>query len=154
MADNSENVNPFVDAPVIYSYSRAQAIGDGELIDVTETAKEAGFKYPVAVTQGVMSTVVHTPETAAAQGESDSGRLWDVLWMCAAAARGLSNLVRHNLDGDVDDRANHAIDDDSVTFELFATDQHGKKVLHRLWSKCGPGDAGEPVVTIMLQGED
>lgn len=138
MADNSENANPFADAPVIYSYSRAQAIEDGVLIDVTETAKEAGFKYPVAVTQGVMSTVVHTPETAAAQGESDSGRLWDVLWMCAAAARKISsNEV-----------------EDSVYFEVLATDQDGFKKLHRLWSKCGPGDAAEPVVTIMLQGED
>lgn len=34
----------------IYIYTRKQAIEDGVLIDVTETAKEAGFKVPVAVT--------------------------------------------------------------------------------------------------------
>jgi len=28
--------------PVIFSYSRAQAIEDGVLVDVTETAKEGG----------------------------------------------------------------------------------------------------------------
>ena len=37
-------------ADVIHSYSRTQAIKDGVPVDVTETAKECGFKYPVAVT--------------------------------------------------------------------------------------------------------
>lgn len=34
----------------IYSYSREQAIQDGVLIDITGIAKEAGFKWPVAIT--------------------------------------------------------------------------------------------------------
>ena len=38
---------------VIYSYTRAQAIEDGVLIDVTRMAQEAGFKYPVAITASV-----------------------------------------------------------------------------------------------------
>jgi len=38
---------------VIYSYTRAQAIEDGMFVDVTETAKEAGFKYPVAITRNL-----------------------------------------------------------------------------------------------------
>ena len=36
--------------PVVASYSRAQAIEDGVLIDVTAMAREAGFKWPVALT--------------------------------------------------------------------------------------------------------
>lgn len=36
----------------IFSYSRKQAIADGVLVDVSEMAREAGFKYPVAVTPG------------------------------------------------------------------------------------------------------
>ena len=39
--------------PVISVYTRAQAIGDGILVDVSETAREAGFKIPVAVTRTV-----------------------------------------------------------------------------------------------------
>src|SRR3990172_13277670 len=39
--------------PVIYSYSRADAINDGVLVDVSTLAKEAGIKYPVAVTARV-----------------------------------------------------------------------------------------------------
>ncbi|WP_291326967.1 DUF6573 family protein [Desulfovibrio sp. UCD-KL4C] len=34
---------------VIFSYARKQAIEDGNLIDVTEQAKQTGFKVPVAV---------------------------------------------------------------------------------------------------------
>ena len=32
--------------PVIYAYTRAQSLADGILVDVTETAKEAGYKRP------------------------------------------------------------------------------------------------------------
>src|SRR4051794_4558851 len=35
---------------VIFAYTRADALADGVLIDVTDTAKEAGFRIPVAVT--------------------------------------------------------------------------------------------------------
>jgi hypothetical protein len=31
---------------VIFSYTRAQAIADGELVDVSMTAQEAGFRPP------------------------------------------------------------------------------------------------------------
>ena len=34
--------------PVIFAYTRAQAIEDGILVDVSDTAREAGFKIPVA----------------------------------------------------------------------------------------------------------
>ncbi len=138
MTKTNENVNPFADAPVICSYSRAQAIEDGVLIDVTETAKEAGFKYPVAITVGVFEQVVRTPEIAAAQGESDSGRLWDVIYLCACAARKID--------------ADH--ETDTSYFQVLATDADGNKQLHQLWSRCGPGDTAEPVVTIMLISED
>jgi hypothetical protein len=38
----------FEDSELIHSYSRAQAIADGVLIDVSETAKEVGIVFPVA----------------------------------------------------------------------------------------------------------
>lgn len=41
----------FTDADIISRYTRAEAIEDGELIDVTETAREAGFTVPVARTR-------------------------------------------------------------------------------------------------------
>jgi hypothetical protein len=39
---------------VIFSYTRAQAIADRVLIDVTPTALKAGFRFPVAVTAALM----------------------------------------------------------------------------------------------------
>ena len=33
----------------IHRYTRAEAIRDGVLIDVSATAREAGFRYPVAL---------------------------------------------------------------------------------------------------------
>lgn len=138
MTQIEENGHPFAGTPIIYSYTREQAMTDGELIDVTERAREAGFRYPVAVSRAVFGDIVDPPERAIAGGESVEGRLWDVLYMCASAARRI--------------QSNH--ETDSVYFEVLATDQDGTKKLHQLWSKCGPGDTAAPVVTIMMQGED
>ena len=43
---------------LIYSYSRKQAIEDGVLVDVSEMAKEAGFKFPVAMTNTVWTELI------------------------------------------------------------------------------------------------
>jgi hypothetical protein len=40
----------FEGADLIHTDSRRQALADGVLIDVTTTAKEVGFCFPVAVT--------------------------------------------------------------------------------------------------------
>lgn len=50
--------NLWDDAPVVHAYTRAEAIEDGFLVDVTETAREAGFRVPVAVTRGVWAEAV------------------------------------------------------------------------------------------------
>ena len=54
--------HPFDDAPVVHRYTRADAIRDGMLIDVTETAREAGFKIPVAITAAVQDQCVRWTE--------------------------------------------------------------------------------------------
>jgi hypothetical protein len=121
---------------VISSYSRAQAIEDGVLVDVSSIAREAGIKFPVAVTSAVWVKYVEVPEGVTCQDER--GRLWDNLWMfrCAAAKFTGSTLlfklnVRNHNRGRLDWR-------DLVTFKAL----------------CGPGDDAEPVLTIMLPEED
>ena len=47
---------------LIFSYTLKQAIADGALIDVSATAREAGFRYPVAVTAAVWSKCVAVPD--------------------------------------------------------------------------------------------
>ena len=129
--------NPFASAPIIYSYSRVQAIEDGVLVDVTATAREAGIRFPTAVTTAVWQTLVTTPEAAKQRGESEEGRLWDLLWMLRVAIRQMTDAKS-----------------DVVYFSVLATDQNGRKLEHRLYARCGPGDEGEPVITVMIVGED
>jgi len=70
---------------VIHTYTREQAIADGQLIDVSETpeAKEAGFKIPVCITVGVHA-LVQVPEVLS-DWQDYSGRLWDTLFLAASA---------------------------------------------------------------------
>jgi hypothetical protein len=42
---------------IISSYSRTRAIEDGQLIDVSEVAREAGFKWPTVVTAAVWAMI-------------------------------------------------------------------------------------------------
>jgi len=121
---------------VISSYSRAQAIEDGVLVDVSSVAREAGIKFPVAMTSAVWGKYVEVPEGVKCQDET--GRLWDILWMfrCAAAKFSGSTLL----------------------FKLYVRN-HNRERLNRndlvtLKAVCGPGDDAEPVITIMLPDED
>ncbi len=113
---------------VISSYSRAQAIEDGVLVDVSETAKEAGIKYPVALTRAVFERCVALPKRY--RGFQDErGRLWDVLAMFRFAA--------------------HATSGDELRYRLKVS---GRLVV--LKAMIGPGDTADAVVTIMLPEED
>lgn len=72
---------------VIYEYNKKQAIEDGVLIDITDTAEvqEAGFKIPVCITNKVHA-LLQVPEKL--KGIQDyTGRLWDVCFMSSNAAR-------------------------------------------------------------------
>jgi hypothetical protein len=43
----------FDEADLIHRYTRVEAIRDGVLIDVSAVAREAGIRYPVALTRAV-----------------------------------------------------------------------------------------------------
>jgi hypothetical protein len=127
--------------PPVHVYGRGQAIEDGVLVDLmqpeTESlVREAGFKYPIAMTVGAWTAAIGPiqtegePDVPLPPGQDLKGRLWDVLWM-------LKRAIARTAGGD------------RVAFDLLVS---RRKV--RLWSLCGPGDKGEPVITIMLPGED
>jgi hypothetical protein len=122
----------------IHTYSRRQAIDDGVLIDVSEMAREAGFRFSVVMTAAAWADCVEwTAEDSKRQTHQDEGgRLWDVLWMASLAARR---------------------DGQEIRFQLYRVPRGGRGVkprLQTLKAHCGSGDEGEPVVTIMLPGED
>lgn len=120
---------------VIHEYTRAQAIADGVLIDVSETAKEAGFKIPVAVTAGVWERCIKLTPAAEKVGNDINGRLWDVLWMAHVAA------LRNR-------------DAQELLYKLRVVIKSKRPELVELKLHCGPGDDLEPVITIMLPEED
>jgi hypothetical protein len=78
--------------PPIHVVTRQQLLDDGDLVDVSEMAREAGIRVPVAVTREVWADCIEwTDDDSARQGHQDqSGRMWDVLWMakhCAVTHR-------------------------------------------------------------------
>lgn len=138
---NDSSVDGFF-GNVISTYTRAQAIGDGVLMDVTKVAKEAGFVWPVAISQAAWSDCVEWTDEDTGRQCYQNGfvRLWDVVYMAAFAiksSRGETGPVR--------------------LFKMWRVPRGGRrktpqfKVLKMI---IGPGDDGEPVITIMLPSED
>ena len=135
----TQTIEPF--GPVIFAYTRAQAIADGVLVDVTETAREAGFKIPVAVTRTVWDRIVALPDGYRGV-QDESGRLWDVLWMAHV----------HALQARDRDRFTMAVLVRDVRQDLQDSDAPPRQ--HSPIVAIGAGDAGEPVITIMFPEDD
>ena len=135
----------FADAPVVHRYSRTQCIADGMLVDVTETAREAGFTVPTAITAAVQDQCVRWTEEDARRKpqvyQDEEGRLWDVLRMAACKAREVARSGRNA---------------SASNFQIIVVPRpgHGRRRLQTLKLVIGPGDAAEPVATIMLPEED
>ena len=118
----------FTNDDLICSYTRAEALADGVLIDVSERAQRAGIKYPTACTAGVWSLIDCLPasDTDTLAGIVRDVRAEEVLRVMLAAIR-------------------QARGTDRVTFEALGAS---------LWAQCGPGDTAAPVITVMREGED
>jgi uncharacterized protein DUF6573 len=135
MNDQQQTVNPWEGVEVISAYTRAQALEDGVLVDITAWAREAGFTFPIAVTSGVWEVLKPSPELEA-DGEDVVGRGWDMLTILRESIRGAART-------------------DEVHFAPMFTMMPGRKVEPvEMWAKCSPGDDGEPVITVLLKGED
>jgi hypothetical protein len=55
---------------LIHRYTRAEAIADGVLVDVTATAREAGIRWPVVRTWTVWERCVSVPPGVVCQDEA------------------------------------------------------------------------------------
>ena len=120
---------------VIYRYTRADALRDGVLVDVSDFALEAGFAIPVAITRAAYDSYIVPSDSLRSDGQSTEGRLWDllrVLWITAKRNGGATVMF-------------------SV---LFLMDSAAKPEQIELKAMCHPGDSREPVVTILLPNED
>ena len=120
---------------LIFSYTRQQAIDDGVLIDVTDSASETGFAVQVAVTGNLFHSYVTPPPGLESEGQSISGRLHDLLTLARVCA------------------ALHG-DQDRIHFEVLFLMAPGWRRRVEVVAVIGPGDRGEPVLTIMLPGDE
>ena len=135
-ADNTASSDP-----VISTYSRAQAIEDGILVDVSDTAREAGFSIPVAVTRTVWTRLIALPDGYKGF-QDESGRLWDVVWMAHHYARRAPNS----------DRVRMCVLVRDIRKDLHDSQRAPRK--HYPIVAIGSGDQGEPVITIMFPEDD
>jgi hypothetical protein len=127
---------------VIDRYTRQMAIADGVLVDLMQPGfidlvRQAGIKFPVAMTAAAFQDYVELTPKAKEAGNDIKGRLWDVLWMLRteilkSRGRNLSEIL----------------------FQFLCVTDRIKPMLCTLKSVVGPGDDGEPVITIMKPEED
>ena len=127
MNQNTEAMTREIFGDMIYSYSRAQALEDGVLVDVSERARSHGIRYPTACTAGVLALIETIKDPHPTLRHMQVLGLTDVLLVTMLAA------IRA------------ACGSDRVTFEALGA---------ALWAQCGPGDTAAPVITIMMQDED
>ena len=133
MNTNNEN-SSFGD--VIYSYTRSQAVADGAQVEVSNTAQEAGIRFPVFLTRAVYDAYVTVPPGVTAQDEA--GRLWDVVWMLKYAIH----------------RARPGVERIPVAFYVRNDNRAARLV--KLIATCSPLDIDDPqpAITILMPGED
>lgn len=137
----------FENAEIIHQYTRADAITDGVLVDADSVEAgicgSAGFTVPVAFTAAAWAeTVEWNGATEAAKGtftgQSETGRLWDVLTMARVAARTSANVSRVNF----------------KVLRIAPVGTSTRPTLAGLVLHIGPGNEGGPVITIMGRDED
>ena len=125
-----QNMTEYFGEPISI-YTRAQAVEDGVLIDVSVSAREVGFKFPVAVTRTVWDGYI-VPDKRARYYQDEMGRLWDILSVLRFHVRRGGSQIHF-----------------PVT--MIKKAQRRNIVFKAL---CGPGDDAEPVITIMMPEED
>ena len=129
MNDTSDNC-------LIYSYTRKQAIADGVQVEVSETAREAGIRFPVFLTRTVFDAYVTVPPKVTCQDEA--GRLWDIVWMLRCA------IQRSGAAGE------------RIPVSLYVRNDNRRPRLVKLIATCGALDIDDPqpAITLMMPDED
>lgn len=132
--------NRFKDTRPISPFSRIDALRDEVLIDVTEYAKEFGFKYPIAITYSVQRKLKICRNSNSITKNNFEERLKNLLFgLCCT----IFFLPR---DPDIHEIVfyagflNDAVSDSSETQAFKAV--------------CGPDDEGKPALTIMVEEDE
>jgi len=164
--------------PPISSYSRAQAIEDGVLVDVSALAREAGIRFPVAVTAGVFAVlapwafaagrvdiapddeVLHV--TGATFGDLEKPQPGQPLYGAGQDATGrtwdmltiLKLEIRRGQGGErVDFAPLFVRESRRCSAKTGRADPYVTEPVE-MYAMCGPGDDAAPVITVLLPSED
>ena len=134
--------------PVIYSYTRSQAIADGFQVEVSKVAREAGIKFPVFLTRAVYDNYVTVPPALqngkCGSHQDEAGRLWDIVWMTRFA-------ILKAKPGQSGQCGSHRL-----PVALYVRNNNRRARLIKLIATCGPLDIDDPqpAITIMMPDED
>lgn len=117
----------------ISSYSRKQAIEDGVLVEFdSKNTKEAGIKYPVAITRLAYQLI---DDAVNKGGKQLEGVILDMFTMFRLAAQQTTS--------------------NETIFEMMIWEKHvATDRLMKFKAICSAGDTPEPVITIMLPKEN
>ena len=160
---------------LIHSYSRAEAIKDGVLIDVEakfpSILKSTGFNYPVALTAAAFGRYVELNSNSSTL-ESKEGRMRDILSMLrlkialtqknrsdstlhfsflCTVPTGFASLTFETLPDSKEDEEDDDLEGENLDDIIKRFNSRPK--LCRLKAVVAPGDELEPCITIMLPGE-
>jgi hypothetical protein len=113
---------------VIFAYTRAQAIADGVLVDVSNRAKRFAIRFPVALTAALYAAITRDADTDTAK-DLCLDLLLITMRRKIATATGPTDRIDFTV------KMPHA-----PAIDIYAL--------------CTPGDTPDPVITVMLPHED
>ena len=134
--------NSYKDMGIIFKYTREEAIADGVLVDVTEQAEKVGFKLHTVITDTIHAELeVNAVEVSAAteynETEIYNTILISLLHQAAEQAKAAKEAKRRL--------------PFTATYKCVSADL---EYVYNFHLHLGPGDEGEPVLTIMRPDED
>ena len=130
-------------AEIIHTYTRADMLRDGSLIDHSQMAREAGITWPVALTTAAQADAVTWNDSNAGL-QDETGRAWDVVWMASHAIRARAR------------QSNDITPGTTIPFEMVRVpntpraQQPRKATLHLVFA---PDIDGQPAWTIKMPDE-
>ncbi len=127
-------VGPGDEYEYIPVYTRALAIGAGELVDITKWAAKAGIKYPVAVTAGVWGNWVKGLDTENGRKKPSQEQEGRILDLAFALARAMGHSATVN----------------ELGYTIRRAPRMGNPAKAKLQATTTLGDDGRPVLTIEL----
>lgn len=128
-----------MEGKVIFSYTRKDAVADGEQIklegEFAQIAADLGYKVPVYFTRLAWADSVKWDDKVTGHGQDERGRLHDVLFVMLLAIRAAG------------DRA-------TIKSTVSVLQPDGRRAPVNLFCQIGPTDIDDPAAAITIMTSD